>query len=213
MPRFRCGGRGAGAPSLRASAVERWALRQLGSLDHEHRVARIAAKLFELTRPLHGLTRRHRATLRLAAVVHDVGRSIDDETHPQQGARLLRHARLPLSAADRRALMFLTRYHRGRIPRPGEEKILRPQDDVESLRILLACLRAADSLDSRVLESPRLAFAVRGRTLRITCALERLTDKSLKVYGRRKKFRLLEELLDCRVEVNVIQSRSLRIAA
>ena len=67
--------------------------RRLGSLEHEKRVKAIAARLFDLTRSLHRLPESDRRVLCLAAIVHDVGRSVDDETHPQAGARLLREAR------------------------------------------------------------------------------------------------------------------------
>src|SRR5581483_11298394 len=50
----------------------------------EQRVSEIAQKLFDLTWPLHGLGCRERRLLRLAAFVHDVGRAIDDRTHPKQ---------------------------------------------------------------------------------------------------------------------------------
>lgn len=200
----------------RQRAIERWALRQLGILEHERRVRSVAARLFDLTRPLHGLSRRHRELLCLAALVHDVGRSIDDETHPRQGARLLRDAtRLPLDAAERRALMYLTRYHRGAAPEQGRDRILAKDDDSDSMRVLLALLKAADSLDGRTLESPRLVFALRGggRRIDITCYLDALTPKACKTYGRAKKFRLLEELLDVRVSVTVEQARAVRMVA
>ena len=188
--------------------------RQLGSIDHEKRVVEIASRLFDLTWPLHGLTGAERRLLRLAAVVHDVGRCIDDETHPEVGARLIHEwPDLPLEPDERRALAYLTRYHRGKVTPVGGDEILRRCDDHETLRLVLAMLRSADGLDGRNIESPRLQFDLIGRRLQINCLLEQDTPKARKVYARRKKHRLLEELCDCRVEIRIAPLHSLRLVA
>ena len=196
------------------AAIERWVLSQLGTTEHERRVTQIASKLFDLTLPLHGLTANDRRLLRLAAMAHDVGRAIDDDTHPALGAQMiLDAASLPLTDADRRALAYLTRYHRGAAPEPRTDEVLSRGDDHDALLRVLALLRAADGLDSRSLESPRLVFALHGPRLSITCYLDNDSPKARKVYTRRKKFRLLEETLACRVEVEVSQATSLHLVA
>jgi exopolyphosphatase/guanosine-5'-triphosphate,3'-diphosphate pyrophosphatase len=198
----------------RQRVVERWVARRLGTVVHEQRVKEIALKLFDLTWPLHGLRSADRRLLALAAVVHDVGRSIDDDTHPQEGRKMLERAEhLPISSGTRRALMYLTRYHRGDVPPAKADNILRRDDDHRTLRILLALLRAADSLDSRTIQSPRLVFAMRDRRLHIACYLDEDTSRARKVYGRRKKLRLLEELLECRVELHIVQAQLLQMVA
>lgn len=203
------------------AAVQRWVRRRLGRVDHELRVAEIAATVFDLTAPLHGLERGADARLlRLASMVHDVGRSVDDAEHPAVGAAmLLKDESLPLSAAERRALAYLTLYHRGAVPAAGDDDVLHREDDHARLLKLLALLRCADGLDSRSLESPRLVFALLGGAgeqsprLRVTCYLQSDTDKLRRVYQRRKKFRLLEQTLGCRVEVEVALAQALRLVA
>ena len=198
----------------RRRALERWTRRKLGSIEHELRVASIAGKLFDLTWPLHGLRRSDRKLLLMGAIVHDVGRCLDDDTHPKQGAILLRDAEaLPLSAAERRALVYLTRHHRGDVPELGADSILRASDHHESLRKVLAILRAADTLDSRSIESPTLVFELNRKRLNITCCLDDLTPKALAVYGRRKKYRLLEDLLQIQVQVRIVANQQLRVVA
>ena len=196
-------------------AVRKWVLRCLGTVEHEDRVSEIAGKLLDLTWSLHDLSPANRRLLRLAAMVHDVGRSIDDETHPLEGSRMLlddRH-QLPLTSRDRRFLSYLTRYHRGKVPAESCDEILRADDDAATLRLLLAFLRAADALDSRSLDSPRLVFSMQGRRLRIVCYLDVDSAKARRVFSRRKKFRLLEELLGCRVEVEIRVARELHLVA
>jgi len=196
------------------AAIEKWVLGNLGSIEHERRVATIATKLFDLTWPLHGLTQDERRILQMASIVHDVGRAVDDDTHPEQGARMLMEENhLPLDGSERRALAYLTRYHRGKPPQIGMDEILRRHDDQEALRMTLALLRSADALDSRAIESPRLMFALLGRQLQITCLLDNDTPRARKVYSRRKKYRLMEELLGCRVDVRVVPIGALQMVA
>jgi exopolyphosphatase/guanosine-5'-triphosphate,3'-diphosphate pyrophosphatase len=199
---------------LQYQALERWVLRELGAASHERRVTEIASRLFDLTWPLHGLGRSERRLLRLAAMVHDVGRSIDDETHPQQGARmLLETEHLPLDPAERRALAYLTRYHRGKPPELGPDEILRRTDDAATLRMILALLRSADALDGRNIQSPRLMFELVGRRLHITCYLQEDSPKARKTYTLHKKHRLMEELFDCKVELRIAQVMAFQMVA
>lgn len=199
---------------LSYQALEKWVQRELGSVAHERRVTEIASKLFDLTWPLHGMERSERRLLRMAAMVHDVGRSIDDETHPQQGARmLLETTHLPLDPSLRRSLAYLTRYHRGKVPELGTGEILSRHDDAETLLKLLALLRSADALDGRSLESPQLVFELLGRRLSITCYLQEDTPKARKTYLRMKKHRLMENLFDCRINLRISEAAALRMVA
>ncbi|MGH7180281.1 MAG: HD domain-containing protein [Tepidisphaeraceae bacterium] len=183
-----------------------YALRQLGIIDHERRVVAIASRLFDLTVGLHDLARSHRRLLRLACVLHDVGRRYGEPNHPFDGARMIARDRsIPLSPSQRRQIAYLTRYHRGAVPEAGYDDILRPGDQRKSMRLVLAFLRAADTLDRRAVAPPALAISLKGRRVQITCGLEHDTPRLRRMFKRRKKFHLLEELLDCRVEVQVRQ--------
>ena len=216
--------------SLKHQAVEWWVARHLGAVDDEQRVAQIASTLFNLTWPLHQMPAAELKLLRLAAAVHDVGRAVDDDNHPVEGANmLLDDERLPLTATERRLLAYLTLYHRGKVPAAGADEVLAPSDDTERMLDILAVLRAADALDSRSLQSPRLVFALVGLgnsgfgkspakasadpELRVTCYLDTDCEKAKKVYQRRKKFRLLEERFGCRVEIEVAHAEALQMVA
>jgi hypothetical protein len=127
---------------------------------------------------------------------------------------------LPLTPAERRALVYMTLHHRGAVPDLRRDDVLCKADDAERLMLLLAMLRSADALDSRSVEPARLVFALggmklsTGRTpLRITCYLGSDCAKARKVYRRRKKFRLLEDLLDVRVNVEIDRAEGLRLVA
>ncbi len=190
--------------------LERWVARHLGKVRHERRVRDTATALFDLTHRLHGLEHQDRRILRWAALVHDVGRAIDDATHPLEGARLIeRHKLMPINVVDRRRLVYLTLYHRGAVPKLGYDDVLRPGDGRRATRLLLGILRTADALDSRQYgDAPELSFSLkinRGKPGRLKIEAE-LPDDSAKVrraYDRPKKYRLLEEVLELKVQVEL----------
>jgi exopolyphosphatase/pppGpp-phosphohydrolase len=184
--------------------VRRWAQRRLGRIPHERRVAVIADTLFDLTEEMHDLEASHRRLLRLGAFLHDVGRQVDDRRHPAIGAAMiLEDASLPITAQDRRRLAYLTRYHRGAVPEAGFDDILQPGDSRKIMRRILALLRAADTLDNRNLTPPRIVMVMKNRRLRVTCFIDQDCEKSRRAFRKRKKFRLMEDLLDCKIEVQI----------
>jgi exopolyphosphatase/guanosine-5'-triphosphate,3'-diphosphate pyrophosphatase len=185
----------------------------LGDIRHEKRVASIVRSLFEVTLPLHDLTFSELRLLKVAAYLHDVGRAVDSKDHPAIGARMIRRDEdLPLKKRHRRLFAYMTLRHRGRIPDIHEDPALRRVSNPARAQLLLAFLRAADALDSRCLPSPDLSFSRRGQRIRIICRLSEDSAKARRIFSRRKKFRLLEQLLGCQIEVTVI-GRSLRAAA
>jgi exopolyphosphatase/guanosine-5'-triphosphate,3'-diphosphate pyrophosphatase len=202
------------SPDTKRDALLAWVRKHLGDVEHEQRVERLALTLFALTRPRHRLSQSERTLLSLAAIVHDVGRALEDDDHELHGAVMLQVAEdLPLTDTERRRLMFLTRYHRGKVPAEGGEEYLRPADDRASLRTLLALLRAADALDGRWMESPQVAMTVRGNTLSITCYLRNVTAKVLRKLGRKKKFLLLEDQLNLGVNVEILSVQGVELVA
>jgi len=186
------------------AALEGWVLQRLGRIDHEWRVTRIALALFDLLVRRHKLNHRCRDLLALGALVHDVGRSVDIATHPREGARLiLKNKDIELGETLRVRLAYLTLYHRGPVPELGEDEILLPGEDLVSMRLALGLLRAADALDCRRADPPALRFTHTGRRLRVHCHLRNASSKVKRAYLRPKKFRLLEETLQCKVELRV----------
>lgn len=191
-------------PPTRFGAVAAFVQHKLGHHRHEVRVAFLASRLFQQTRHLHQLPRSELTTLKLAALLHDIGRHLDDDRHPELGARLiLRSKQLPLTPRERRIAAFLARYHRGAVPEPGHDELLLPLADAHPARILLSLLRAADALDSRSNGHVHVDLRLRGRTLHIHASPEHATPKSRKQLERRKKFRLLEDALGCTVRLKV----------
>ena len=186
----------------RLRAVSQWMAAKLGRTSHEHRVARIAARLFDLTRRLHGLGRRYRRALKAGALLHDVGRCQGAGRHHITGARLILASRsLPLRSWERHVAAFLARYHRGPVPEDREWDELGRERD--GMRILLGLLRAADALDSRRLSHPALAIRLRGSDLRIRCHIHGQWRRAQQAFRKRRKFTLLRLALGLRVKLQL----------
>jgi exopolyphosphatase/pppGpp-phosphohydrolase len=191
----------------------RWVQRKLGTCQHERRVLAIASRLFDLTRPVLKLGMAENRLLRLASLVHDVGRCVSDKNHPHEGAlMIMQSTSMSLSPLDRRALCFLTRYHRGAVPPAYKEDYLKPADPRQSLRAVLALLRVADALDSRRVVSPKLTFTLDAGALSIYCQVNDDVRSARRVYGRRKKFRLLESILARPIHIEIIKTDAAQAA-
>ncbi|HEX8322825.1 MAG TPA: HD domain-containing protein [Tepidisphaeraceae bacterium] len=186
------------------AAAARWARRKLGTAGHERRVLAVASKLFDLTRSSLHLAEPDHELLRLAALVHDIGRCVSEKDHPARGAMMIEQTTaLELSAAQRRRLAFLTRYHRGAVPPAHRELHLGPTDPRRNLRAVLALLRAADALDHRRQPATRLVLSMVDRRLSVRCVIDGDVPNARRVYTRRKKYRLLESFLGHPVRVGV----------
>src|SRR5437016_13588154 len=98
-------------------------------------------------------------------------------------------------------MMYLTRYHRGAGPKLGFDGILKRSDGRKAMMTLLALLRAADVLDNRQLDPPRISITLKDNRITIRCFVDCEFGKARKVFKRRKKFRLLEEMLTCQVDI------------
>ncbi|MCS7034290.1 MAG: HD domain-containing protein [Phycisphaerae bacterium] len=192
------------SPHLQEKLVARWVARRLCTLRHERRVRSLADELFRLLRPRHGLRAFDQQILRLAALLHDVGRTVNDRRHPQIGCEMILIDRvMPLSPLERRCLAYLTRFHRGAVPEIGYDGILLASDPRRAMRRVLAILRAADALDGRQHAPPQIRMKLRGSKLKLRCYLSSDCRRARKFFSRRKKFRLLEELLHVKVDLGV----------
>jgi CHAD domain-containing protein/HD superfamily phosphodiesterase len=141
-----------GAAALRRLKV--WASFLDPGVKHSNHVARLALELFDGLAANGGGARlpdRQREILRLAALLHDVGRSRSEKGRQKVTHGLIRrlHPPLGVSAADLQLAGVVARYHRGALPRAGQ-KALRSvaRSEREMLLRLAAILRLADAFDA-----------------------------------------------------------------
>jgi exopolyphosphatase / guanosine-5'-triphosphate,3'-diphosphate pyrophosphatase len=140
----------AGEPQeLRRRQVLQLAERAESVLRHNQQTARLAVRLFDLTASVHGLGEREREWLEYAALLHDVGYSINYRNHHRHSYYLILSA--TLDAFDQREVEIVAqtaRYHRGARPKPGHSDFaaLKAWQQRTILK-LAALLRVADALD------------------------------------------------------------------
>ncbi len=118
--------------------------------DHGAHVAVLALAIYDQTQADHGLGEAERAILHAAALLHDVGRFVDDRKHHKHSYYLISESEIPgLSEAETELAAQVARYHRRKEPTIKHEAFakLGPAERERVLR-LSAILRVADALDS-----------------------------------------------------------------
>jgi putative phosphoesterase len=117
--------------------------------QHTHQVTRLALRLFDELKLVHGLGPRERYWLECGALLHDIGLIEGVQGHHKASLRIILDS--PLLTFDKKERLMIgsiARYHRAALPqerhrhfaalKPGSRRIV---------RILAAILRVADGLD------------------------------------------------------------------
>jgi exopolyphosphatase/guanosine-5'-triphosphate,3'-diphosphate pyrophosphatase len=118
-------------------------------VGHAHRVARLAAKIFDFLIPVETLTRHHRTLLLAGALLHDVGYHIANESHHKHSCYLIANSELTgFSESERAVIANIARYHRGPLPKNSHAEFdALNAADRETVCRLGGIVRLADALD------------------------------------------------------------------
>jgi len=142
---------GAAAPEEdnRRRQVLRLARRAESVYEHCVEAARLVTRLFDLTPSIHGLGERERQWLEFAALLHDVGYSINYRGHHKHSHYLITNAGLDaFDPAEVEIVALVARYHRGKRPRRGRADLAAlPRWQRRTIEKLVAILRLGDALD------------------------------------------------------------------
>ncbi len=115
---------------------------------HLDQVRRLAARLFEILEPIHGLGPRDAELLDAAAMLQDIGLAVNYYRHDRHGAYVVSSAQLTgFTHREQALLALLVRYHLKGTPGLGRFAGLCGPDDERRLDVLACCLRLADHLD------------------------------------------------------------------
>ncbi len=116
---------------------------------HALLTAKLAARLFEQSRPLHDLDESNLLLLEMASLSHDIGHFINSLDHEEHGYYLLTVNRLfGLTAREQRIVASLVLYHRRLSPSTDDANFKSlPQKDRIIVNKLSALLRLADAID------------------------------------------------------------------
>ncbi len=143
---------------IEAAALSRlklWASFRDPDFRHANHVARLTVRLYD---GLVGVGKaspppgRDRVILRVAALLHDVGRFKKESGHHKTSYRLIREMTPPLgwSPGELKTAAIAARYHRGALPRAGQKALssLSAAERQQASR-LAAILRLATALDAQ----------------------------------------------------------------
>jgi len=130
-----------------------WASLLDPDFSHSRHVARLALEIYDGVFPQR--EEKHdfppeRMILRLAALLHDVGRSGGEKNHHKAGARMIEKLEPPLgwTRVNMRLLAAVSRYHRGALPRRGQRTFDElPASERQTATKLAAVLRLANAFD------------------------------------------------------------------
>ena len=145
-------------PQIESAAMSRlklWASFLDPDFKHSIHVAQLALQLYD---GLHGKRLAahsepadQRDILQVAALVHDVGLSKKQKNHHKATYNLVRRLTPPLSWTDEklRWVGIVARYHRGALPRAGQETLIGlSESQRQSVLKLAGILRLANAFDS-----------------------------------------------------------------
>jgi exopolyphosphatase/guanosine-5'-triphosphate,3'-diphosphate pyrophosphatase len=170
---------------------------------HGKQVAHLATRLFDELKSEHGLSRRDRLLLEVAALLHDVGIYVNLRGHHKHSQYLLSVSEIfGLARDDMAVVANVARYHRRATPNKSHLPYMALDSDTRvTVNKLAAILRVANALDADHLQKVRDVHVVRedeGWALEVEGAgdltMERLaalarSDHMTEVFGRKLGFR------------------------
>lgn len=169
---------------------------------HGTHVARLAAELFDQLLPLHGMGRDDRRTLRVAALLHDVGVHVSTKRHHRHSQYLIANTELPGFAPDEiQVVAAVARYHRKGEPAPHHPEFAALAEP-EQARVtrLAALLRLAAALDREHRQRVREVRArLSGRT--VALELQGSGDLLLDRWALERNRGMFERVFDVTLEV------------
>jgi exopolyphosphatase/guanosine-5'-triphosphate,3'-diphosphate pyrophosphatase len=161
---------------------------------HSHHVAKLATRLFDQTRPLHGLGEQEREWLEYAALLHDVGYLINGRQHHKHAYYLIKNSDLyGLTAEEVEMIANIARYHRRALPHDKHQPLKSlASKDRRTLEILSALLRIADGLDRSHFSVIHNLDVKLGKPVIIQ--LQTTGDPELEIWAARQRADLFEKV-------------------
>jgi exopolyphosphatase/guanosine-5'-triphosphate,3'-diphosphate pyrophosphatase len=169
---------------------------------HGEHTMRLAARLFDDLKSLHGFGAEERLDLCVAALLHDIGDFIADGGHHKHTYYVIQHADVPgLHPERRKVVANVARYHRGADPQPDHVNLAGlDKGELAKVRKLAAILRIADALDREHREKVS-EVSVSVDKKRVVLRLRGDHDYALEMWTVKRKAPLFEEVFDRSLEI------------
>jgi exopolyphosphatase / guanosine-5'-triphosphate,3'-diphosphate pyrophosphatase len=179
--------------------------------EHQHarQVAKLSLKLFDKLQSLHRMGNSEKIWLRVASLLHDVGKSISGEFHHKASRDIIvKEANLPFRKRVRKIIGLIARYHKGTSPKYTHKYYSRMnEDDKRCVRMLAGICRLADGLDAGHKELVTdLACEVRGARVIIYV----VADDGVDFHKAVRKADLFEQAFGFEVEIRAAAAVKVR---
>jgi exopolyphosphatase/guanosine-5'-triphosphate,3'-diphosphate pyrophosphatase len=184
-------------PNPRPRSVIALARRCAWHKTHSEQVARLAMRLFDQTRSLHGFGTPERELIEYAALLHDIGWHIARSGHHKHSMYLIQHGDLKnFSREEIEIIAHIARYHRKTLPKPKHLSYARlPARARKIIDTGAALLRVADGLDRShcaVVKDLKCRISARD----VKCLLQTRSDAQLELWGAARKSKWFEKIFN-----------------
>ena len=198
---------------MRTAEILEEAIELCGRDDFEHQhavqVAKLSLKIFDKIQPLHRMGNSERIWLRVACLLHDVGKIVSGVYHNKASRDIIvKRVDLPFRKRIRKMIGLVARYHRGGLPKDSHKYYRRLDDDSKQcVRKLAALIRLADALDAEH----------KHKVTNLTCEIRRnrvilylLLDDEADLRKVSRKADLFEQVYNKQIEVRTVVASRLR---
>ncbi|MDR1248226.1 MAG: HD domain-containing protein [Treponema sp.] len=170
---------------------------------HHRHVARLCMTLFDALVREHGMNRRERMMLEVAATLHDIGMFIKGSGHQQHGQYIVANSEIfGLRSEELIVIAKVIRYHRGDLPAFTDIDYLALQKDEQILMLKMASiLRVADALDRGHSQHIR-SITVEKKSEAIFVYAQGTHELSLEQIGLEEKGDLFQDIFGYKVILN-----------
>ena len=170
---------------------------------HCRHVARLCMILFDALAREHGMKRRERMMLEVAALVHEIGMFIRASGHNLHGQYIIANSEVfGLQREELDIIGNVIRYHRGNAPSSSDIEYVALQTAERILVLKMASiLRVADALDSGHSQHIK-RVTVEKRTETVVLHTEESRDLSLELIGLDKKGGLFQDVFGYKIVVS-----------
>ncbi len=208
----RVDGVGAGTRLGRRRSVVALANRYAGDNAHGRQVARLATALFDDLGEQLDLPAASRELLEYAALLHDIGHSVDHDRHQRHSYYLIKNSELlGLDPEEIEVIALVARGHRKQVPKPSAPELAGVTPEKRKLvRGLAALLRVADALDRThfgVVKSVDVGKAAGKIVLHVDAGAE---NGELELWAAERRVDLLSRLLERPVVLRPVASARAR---
>ena len=176
---------------------------------HAVHVARLACQVFDQLESVHGLGRRFRVILEMAAILHEVGQFVSTRSYHKHTMYLIRNAEFfGISAMDVELVALVARYHRRATPQPnhdGYSKLARKER--VSVAKLASILRIAKALDASR-RQPIKKIECKQLANQVEIKISDVTDISVETLEMGKAAQMFSEIFGAKVLLRINKDQS-----